>query len=84
MESYKEDVVSRYINDLDANTLYGLAMPHKLLPCGNFEWSTDIHATDDVMQYEDGEHGYVLEVDVGYPTELHKMHSEYPLALEHM
>ena len=83
MDSYNEDVVSSYINYLDANNLYGLAMSQKL-PYGDLEWSNDINDTDDVMQYENGEHGYFLEVDLGYPTELHDLHSDYPLAPENM
>ena len=33
---------------------------------------------------DDGEDGYILEVDLEYRTELHKLHSDYPLALEKM
>ena len=54
------------------------------LPYGDLEWSDDINNTDDAMRYESGEHCYFLEVDVGYPTELHDMHSDYPLAPENM
>ena len=83
MKSYNKDVVSSYINYLDANNLYGLAMSQKL-PYSDLEWSDDIQNTDDVMQYENGEHGYFLEVDLGYPKELHDLHSDYPLAPENM
>ena len=27
-------------------------------------------------------YGYILEVDLEYPDELHNLHNEYPLALE--
>ena len=29
---------------------------------------------------EDGKYGYVLEVDLDYPSELHAAHSSFPLA----
>ena len=41
MKSYNEDIVSSYINYLDANNLYGLAMSQKL-PYGDLEWSDGI------------------------------------------
>jgi len=30
----------------------------------------------------EGEHGYILEVDLEYPKQLHDKHNAYPLALE--
>jgi len=79
MDSYNENVVSSYINYLDANNLYGLAMAKKL-PYANLEWSDDIKNTFDVLNYKDDDEGYFLEVDLTYPKELHDLHSDYPLA----
>ena len=36
------------------------------------------------MQDEDGEHGYFLEVDLRYPTELRGLHYDFPLVLQNM
>ena len=84
MNSYDKNVVSSYINYLDANNLYGLAMANKL-PYANLEWSDDIKNTFDVLNYNnEGDVGYFLEVDLTYPKELHDLHSDYPLAPENM
>ena len=66
MEDYNHDVVSSYISYLDANNLYGLAMSQKL-PYGDFEWSNDIQTIEHVLNYNDGDDGYILEVDLEYP-----------------
>ncbi len=83
MTNYDAKALSSYISFLDANNLYGLAMSMNL-PYGNLKWCDDICNTDDVMNYEDGEVGYLIEVDLEYPKELHDFHSDYPLAPEVM
>ena len=81
MKTYNKDVVSSYINYLDANNLYGVAMSQKL-PYADLQWSDDIYDEKDILNYDDGEHGFILEVDLQYPHELHNLHSDYPLAPE--
>ena len=66
MKTYDTNITSSYINYLDANSLYGLAMSHKL-PCGELQWSDDIYDTDDIVNYNDGDDGYILGVDLEYP-----------------
>jgi hypothetical protein len=74
-----------YIMYLDANNLYGWSMVQKL-PCSNFRWMT--RAEIDVMDWSqvnpEGCTGYVLEVDLEYPQELHDSHNDYPLAPERL
>ncbi len=75
----------RYLMYWDANNLYGDAMS-KPLPMEGFCWMTDQELVDfDVIGIpEDFERGYILEVDLEYPKELHNTHSDYPLAPENM
>ena len=83
MKTYNKDVVSSYISYLDANNLYGVGMTQKL-PYADFQWSDDMHGTEDVLNYTNGEYGYILDVDLVYPKELHDLHADYPLAPENM
>ena len=83
MASYNADLVSSYIMYLDANNLYGGGMSEKL-PYSEFEWSDDIQTAEDVLNYENGDNGYFLEVDLGYPEHLHDLHLDYPLAPENL
>ena len=72
----KEDV---YIEYVDAKNLYGTAQS-KPLPYRNFKWSsTDINVLNIP---DDSPKGYILEVDLKYPKELHNLHSDFPLAPE--
>ena len=92
MDNYVEDIISSYIAYLDANNLYGDAMSQPL-PFSNFEWSDEIQTAEDVLDYNENDiidefeglpvtHGFILEVDLEYPKELHDLHSDYPLAPE--
>ena len=75
---------SSYISDLDANNLYGLAMCKKL-PCDVFNWPYGRMDEKRVMKHcDDDDVGYILEVDLDYPKELHDLHKDYPLAPEIM
>ena len=79
---YDSTKPNKWIMYLDANNLYGWAM-NQLLPVGGFQWVSpelaEVLATPD-----DGPEGYILEVDLEYPENLHDSHSDYPLAPEAM
>ena len=67
---------TRYLQYLDANNLYGWAMSQPL-PTGGFCW-VDIHP-DEVSELANySEKGYLLEVDITYPRELHDYHNDLP------
>ena len=75
---------SSYIAYLDANNLYGLAMSQKL-PVNSFKWVKNVSKIDEdfIINYdEDSDKGYTLEVDIEYPRELHKLHSDLPFYLK--
>ena len=83
MKSYNKNKPTKYIMYLDANNLYGWAMS-QYLPTGGFRWMTDKQIDNiDLAKYnENSEKGLILEVDLEYPKELHKIHNDYPLAAE--
>ena len=78
MKEYDENEPSKYITYLDANNLYGWAMSQHL-PTGNFKWMTDKEIDRiDLRKYkEDSKRGFILEVDLEYPQELHDLHNDY-------
>ena len=77
---------SSYIQYLDANDLYGAAMSEKL-PMNGFKWVSDISEINEksIKSYDkNSDKGYILEVDVDYPSKLHKLHSDMPFLPERM
>ena len=78
--------LTKYLMYLDANNLYGWAMMRKM-PDGQFKWITmnleqalvNIKNTDFDSDYE-----CIYEVDLEYPSELHDLHNDYPLAPQRM
>ena len=80
MSNYDESKESSYIQYLDANNLYGWAMSQRL-PVNNFKWVEDpfIINEESIKNYnENSSKGYILEVDVKYPTKLHDLPSDLP------
>ena len=61
--------------------LYGWAMSQPL-PTGDFKWEKDVEKFTAKkianLVRRNGRKGYILEVDVEYPEELHKMHNNLP------
>ena len=79
MENYDPEQPTSFLQYLDANNLYGWAMSQPM-PTGGFQW---IDYTDQILETPaDADHGFILEVDLDYPTSLHQQHNDYPLAPE--
>ena len=74
-DNYNKKSESKYLQYLDANNLYGWAMSNPL-PTHDFKWM----GNDEIKLWE--KYQCILEVDLEYPTDLHKKHNDYPLALE--
>ena len=63
----------------------GWALAEKLATHG-FKWVDDVSmfTSDFIKNYDNGDDGYTLEVDVEYPKELHNKHNELPFLPEKM
>ena len=86
MKNYDENKESSFLIYDDANNLYGYAMCKKL-PVDGLKWVDDLLIfTDDFINNYDEEDdiGYLFVVDVEYPKNLHKLHSDLPLLPERM
>ena len=79
MEEYDSSKPTKYLQYLDANNLYGWAMSQSL-PTGGFKWikcnGDPTKLVERIASKKD--HGYLLEVDVSYPKELHDLHNDLP------
>ena len=68
---------------IDANNLYGHALS-KRLPKSNFQWLTDAEllSLNVPLLDVDGDTGYLFEVDLEYPANIHDRTKDFPLAPE--
>ena len=82
---YNPDEESIYLQYLDANNLYGWAMVQNL-PTHGFLWKDIEDFTSEKIDklVKKDKRGYLLEVDVEYPKELHENHNELPFLAERM
>ena len=81
MEEYDSNKPTNYLQYLDASNLYGWAMSQPL-PTGGFKWidCSKVNPKSLVGKFAaEKDYGYLLEVDVSYPKELHDLHNDLPL-----
>ena len=71
-----------YLHFLDANNLCGWAMSEPL-PTGGFKW-VDVNPNEIRELATRTDKGYILEVDVSYPNELHNPHNDLQFMCERM
>lgn len=68
--------LSSFILYLDANNLYVWAMSQPL-PQGNFKWVDEFNLDITLLSDDDPE-GYIFDIDIEYPKELHSKHNDFP------
>ena len=88
MRNYNNNEESSYIQNLDANNLYGWAMSKKL-PVNGFRWldSDEINEINEefIKNYNENDNkDYIFEVDARYPKRLHDLHSGLAFLPERM
>ena len=85
MKNYNNNKESSYIQYLDANNLYVLAMSKKL-PVNGFKWTDNDKINEEFIKNynENDKKGYIFEVDVQYPKKLQELHSDLAFLPERM
>ena len=95
MENYDENMPLVHLIYLDCNNLYGTSMIENL-PTGGFKWVErskqqrviEFDSCDGSFHMSDidlnGEKGYLLEVDLIIPEEIHDKTNDMPLAAENL
>ena len=83
-EKFDPEKVSSFLQYLDTNNLccWGMIQP---LPTGGFKWVGDVSrfTPEEIGGLpKRGSKGYLLEVDVKYPKELHDLHNDLPFMRE--
>ncbi|XP_045162758.2 uncharacterized protein LOC123527404 [Mercenaria mercenaria] len=82
--TFNEEEETSFIDFLDFNGLYTSVMATARLPTHGFRFLSDFEQERFNFEEvpEDSDHGYILEVDLSYPVELHEYHDDFPLAPE--
>ena len=83
MECYDSRKESKFIMYLDAYNLYGWAMS-QYFPYSEFKWLSrgEVYNSDVNSVSKNNSDGYILEIDLEYPDELHELYNDFPLASE--
>ena len=81
MSDYDSNKQLTFITYLDKNNLYGWSMS-EYLPYGEFEGLKNVDSFHVMSINKKSDVGYILEVDLKYPNELHDLYNDYSLAPE--
>ena len=85
LNDFDPNEANNYITYLDANSLYATAQSEPL-PVGNFQFLSD----EEISRFDlhsvapDASTGYIIECDLEYPSHLHDLHNDYPMAPDHL
>ena len=82
MTTYDKNAPCIWLLYIDENNLYGNCL-RQSLPYRKFQWCKNL-TIDEIKQWKSSDNvGYILEVDLSYPKEIHDHTQELPLAPEH-
>ncbi|XP_073995692.1 uncharacterized protein [Rhodnius prolixus] len=81
MTDYDANKESTFISYQDCTNLYGKAMTMSL-PYGGFQWAPPETFSLESTHDDDDDVGYILDVDLEYPSQLHKLHNDLPFLPE--
>ena len=81
LTDYDSSRPCRFLMFLDANNLYGKSMMD-FLPVGGFRWMTQEKLTVEFIcgLPDEGEFSCFIDCMLFYPSSLHDVHDDYPLA----
>ena len=82
LDNFSPSEPSSYILNIDANNLYAGIMKNCPLPLNDFS-IVEKSLTDILLTSEISEWGYIVEVNLTIPEELHDFFADYPLAPSH-
>ncbi|XP_070155804.1 uncharacterized protein [Polyergus mexicanus] len=77
LQTYDSSEPSSYFMYFDINNLYGWAMCQSL-PYEDFRWVDDVTSINLMSVTSNSPIGYILEVDLAYPPNLHDSHADLP------
>lgn len=82
-QNYNPSKPNVYLGYFDMNNLYGGAMIESF-PVRDFKWlsANEISELDIMNVDKNAKNGYILEVTLEYPSHLHDVHNDLPLAPE--
>ena len=81
VDDHDKNEENSFIVNIDANNLYGGIMQNYSLPLNDFKWADDsVDIPKLLLTEEESEWGYLAEVDIEFPDELHDYFKDYPPA----
>jgi hypothetical protein len=85
LDEYDINQQSSYLVYVDKNNLYGWALS-QALPIRNYSWVEPVNwSVEKIFELEnDHKFGFIFEVDLDYPAELHDDHNDLPLAVQNI